>query len=199
MNSLMIFGCEMLRVVRRPEARMSPQVGGLRCVCGPAGRAALAFEVTEVVTRPTMDLASVGRAPRPCRRGSQHGVGGGRGGTPPRLPAAVPHRLRYPVTAWASDLRDEHALLGAVLETRLIRDRSVAEHFPGACAPVPPLLSLSVAADGTEHSDFHSALGGPLKPGLDLLVTATADVATLRAGPPVERYEIDVADRREDQ
>jgi hypothetical protein len=47
------------------------------------------------------------------------------------------------------------------------------------------------SGDGTENSDFWSALGGQLKPGLDIVVTATIDAAiAAEAGPPVG--EIDV-------
>jgi hypothetical protein len=107
---------------------------------------------------------------------------------------------RYLVTAWTSDLRDEHALLGAVLETLLVSSEIAPEHLQGAYAPVRPLPSLQlVPADGSEKSDFWSALGGQLKPGLDLLVTATADAATRRAaGPPVERYELVLLDQYDD-
>lgn len=99
---------------------------------------------------------------------------------------------RYLVTAWTNELRDEHALLGAVLETLLVAPEVSAEHLQGAYAPVRPLPSLSVAAaDGAEKSDFWSAVGGQLKPGLDLLVTATVDAVRLAAaGLPVHRYEI---------
>jgi hypothetical protein len=57
---------------------------------------------------------------------------------------------------------------------------------------VLPVPSLEVGAgDGRDNSDFWSALGGQLKPGLDLTVTATVDSALLAAaGPPVERYLI---------
>src|SRR5262249_51460612 len=47
--------------------------------------------------------------------------------------------------------------------------------------------------------DLWQALGGKLKPGLDLWVTATVDsVVEAEAGPPVERYEIGVVDRDDD-
>lgn len=104
---------------------------------------------------------------------------------------------RYLVTAWTNDLRDEHALLGAVLETLLVRHEIAAEHLQGAYAPVRPVPTLLVVPpDASDRSDFWSALGGQLKPGLDLLLTATVDATALRAaGPPVERYEIAVAAR----
>ncbi len=102
---------------------------------------------------------------------------------------------RYLVTAWTTETRDEHALLGSVLETLLQHREINPEHLQGAYAPVRPLPSLAVAAaDGRDQSDFWSALGGQLKPGLDVLVTATVDTGALAAaGPPVERYDIVLA------
>ena len=104
---------------------------------------------------------------------------------------------RYLVTAWTMETRDEHALLGAVL-TVLLRHRAIpAEHLQGAYASVRPIPALSVgAADGNDQSDFWSALGGQLKPGLDVLVTATVGEAiAVPAGPPVESYDVAVLDR----
>jgi len=103
---------------------------------------------------------------------------------------------RYLVTAWTSEVGDEHALLGAVLAILLTRTEMAPEHLQGPYAPVRPVPSLSVAAtDGKDQSDFWSALGGQLKPGLDLVVTATVDAALLAAaGPPVERYEVAIGD-----
>ncbi len=105
---------------------------------------------------------------------------------------------RYLVTAWTAEVRDEHQLLGSLLAALLRHDEVPAEFIQGAYEPVRPLPSLSVAGpDGRDNSDFWSALGGQLKPGLDLVVTATVDlVFGHAAGPPVERYEVGLADRR---
>ncbi len=101
---------------------------------------------------------------------------------------------RYLVSAWTSETPDEHALLGAVLATLLRHDEIGAEHLPDPYSTVRPLPSLSVAAsDAGDQSDFWSAVGGQLKPGLDLRITATIDaVAMGEAGPPVLQYDISV-------
>ena len=104
---------------------------------------------------------------------------------------------RYLVTAWTTEVQDEHRLLGAVL-AGLLRNREIAaEHLQGAYAPVRPLPTVKVAEPGEDGSpDLWQALGGKLKPGLDLWVTATVDSGIeAEAGPPVERYEIAVTDR----
>ena len=95
---------------------------------------------------------------------------------------------RYLVTAWTSEVRDEHSLLGDVLAALLLHPVIDAEHLQGVFASVRPLPTLSLrAGDGTENSDFWSALGGQLKPGLDLVVTVTLDAALrAAAGPPTE-------------
>src|SRR5215217_5015471 len=99
---------------------------------------------------------------------------------------------RYLVTAWTSEVRDEHSLLGDVLTALLLNPVIQAEHLQGVFSSVRPLPTLRMrSGDGTENSDFWSALGGQLKPGLDLVVTVTVDAALfIEAGPPVR--EIDV-------
>lgn len=99
---------------------------------------------------------------------------------------------RYLVTAWTSDVRDEHSLLGDVLAALLVHPVIEAEHLQGVFSSVRPLPTLKLrSGDGSENSDFWSALGGQLKPGLDLVVTATIDAA-LRAlaGPPTESVTV---------
>ena len=99
---------------------------------------------------------------------------------------------RYLVTAWTSEVRDEHSLLGDVLNALLLNPSIAKEHLKGAFADVRPLPTLRLrSGDGSENSDFWSALGGQLKPGLDLVVTATIDAALrAMAGPPTETVTI---------
>ena len=103
---------------------------------------------------------------------------------------------RYLVTAWTTEVRDEHSLLGSVLTALLLHPFIAADHLKGPFAKVRPLPAVNLrSGDGTENSDFWSALGGQLKPGLDLVVTATVDAAAfVEAGPPVQ--EIDVTATR---
>lgn len=111
----------------------------------------------------------------------------------PHRRAPLPRvNCRYLVTAWTTDIRDEHSLLGATLAALLIHPELGKDHLRGAYASVTPLPSLEVGSgDGRDNSDFWSALGGQLKPGLDLTVTATVDSALLAAaGPPVSHYTI---------
>lgn len=113
---------------------------------------------------------------------------------------AVPRvAFRYLITAWTSEVRDEHQLLGSVLmallPTRFLHPRFLA----GDLAGLEPAPNLSVArVDGKDFAEFWSALEGQLKPGLDLTVTASVDAALTReAGPPVGEFGVAVADRSE--
>jgi hypothetical protein len=103
---------------------------------------------------------------------------------------------RYLVTAWTSEVRDEHSLLGDVLTALLLHPVIAAEHLRGVFASVRPLPAMRLrSGDGTENSDFWSALGGQLKPGLDLVVTVTVDAALrAAAGPPTEQVVVRAAD-----
>ena len=96
---------------------------------------------------------------------------------------------RYLVTAWTSEVRDEHSLLGDVLAALLLHPVIEVEHLQGVFTDVRPLPTLKLrSGDGSENSDFWSALGGQLKPGLDLVVTVTVDAALRSAaGPPAEQ------------
>lgn len=100
---------------------------------------------------------------------------------------------RYLVTAWAGDVRNEHQLLGAVMGALLIHTEMPPGYLPNGYGEVRPLPVLSIARfDGSDNTDFWTALGGELRPALDLTVTATVDAGFLaEAGPPVLRYEVE--------
>jgi hypothetical protein len=99
---------------------------------------------------------------------------------------------RYLVTAWTSEVRDEHSLLGDVLAALLLHPVIEAQHLQGVFSSVRPLPTMRLrSGDGSENSDFWSALGGQLKPGLDVVVTITLDAALrAQAGPPTEKVTV---------
>jgi hypothetical protein len=103
---------------------------------------------------------------------------------------------RYLVTAWTSDVRDEHSLLGAALVALLRHSELERQYLRGAYQDIETVPSIEIGAgDGRDNSDFWSALGGQFKPGLDVKVTATVDATLLTpAGPPVERLTITTSD-----
>jgi hypothetical protein len=98
-------------------------------------------------------------------------------------------RLSYLVTAWTKTPQDEHRLLSAVLATLLPRELLPAEELPGSLKKLGLTVPLSVAGIQSESRSFAeiwSALGGELKPSLDMVVTVPfPSFPEYDVGPPV--------------
>jgi hypothetical protein len=98
-------------------------------------------------------------------------------------------RLSYLVTAWTNRPEDEHRLLSALLSCFIRHEFMPGEllvgELEGQTLPVLMNVALPVPAD-RNIADVWSAMGGELKPSLDLIVTAPLDLKrSLEAGPPV--------------
>ena len=98
-------------------------------------------------------------------------------------------RLSYLVTAWTKRPQDEHRLLSAVLSTLIPRELLAPDELPGSLGELGLSVPISVAGIQTESrslAEIWSALGGELKPSLDLVVTAPFPAyPEYDAGPPV--------------
>ena len=98
-------------------------------------------------------------------------------------------RLSYLVTAWTKQPQDEHRLLSAVLATLIPRELIAPTELPGSLGALGMTVPLSVAGIQTEArslAEIWSALGGELKPSLDLVITAPFPAyPEYDAGPPV--------------
>ncbi|KPI30534.1 Protein of unknown function DUF4255 [Actinobacteria bacterium OK074] len=98
-------------------------------------------------------------------------------------------RLSYLLTAWTKQPQDEHRLLSAVLATLIPRELLPASELPPSLAALGLSVPVSVAGIQTESrslAEIWSALGGELKPSLDLVVTAPFPAfPEYDAGPPV--------------
>ncbi|WP_329455848.1 DUF4255 domain-containing protein [Streptomyces sp. NBC_01497] len=98
-------------------------------------------------------------------------------------------RLSYLVTAWTKLPEDEHRLLSAALATLLPHELVAPERLPDALAALG--LSVPVAVSGIQAetrslAEIWTALGGALKPSLDLVVTVPFPAyPDYDAGPPV--------------
>ncbi|NGO69771.1 Pvc16 family protein [Streptomyces boncukensis] len=98
-------------------------------------------------------------------------------------------RLSYLVTAWTKTPQDEHRLLSAALATLLPHELLPAHDLPGALGRLG--LSVPVGVTGVQSesrslAEIWSALGGELKPSLDLAVTVPFPAyPEYDAGPPV--------------
>ncbi|MCU4748371.1 MULTISPECIES: DUF4255 domain-containing protein [Streptomyces] len=84
-------------------------------------------------------------------------------------------RLSYLVTAWTKQPEDEHRLLSAVLATLLPRDTLNPSELPDSLRALGMPVLLTVAGPHGEArslADIWSALGGELKPSVDVTLTA---------------------------
>lgn len=98
-------------------------------------------------------------------------------------------RLSYLVTAWTQRAEDEHRLLAGVLACFLRHDALPPAVLAGQLTrqdqPVMVTVAVPTASDRSV-SEVWTALGGQLKPSLDLCVTAAFDTDRFSpAGPPV--------------
>jgi Pvc16 N-terminal domain len=99
-------------------------------------------------------------------------------------------KLSYLVTAWTQRAEDEHRLLSALLACFLKCDAIPRELLDGSSLGelgLPVALSVGLPPpEDRSFADVWSALGGELKPSLDLVVTApTTTGQRTETGPPV--------------
>ncbi len=99
-------------------------------------------------------------------------------------------KLSYLVTAWTQRPEDEHRLLSALLSAFLRFDALPPDLLSGPLSelglPVPLTVGLPPPED-RGFADVWSALGGELKPSIDVVVSAPVDTGQrFPVGPPVE-------------
>jgi len=98
-------------------------------------------------------------------------------------------RLSYLITAWTKKAQDEHRLLSATLATLLPHELLPPDRLPGPLGALGMTVPLSVSGNRTESrslAEIWSALGGELKPSLDLVATVPFPAyPDYDAGPPV--------------
>jgi Pvc16 N-terminal domain len=106
-----------------------------------------------------------------------------------RRPPPRRFKLSYLVTAWTQRPEDEHRLLSSLLLCFLRHPTMPADALSGALANASQPVLLNIAQPPPQDrsiSDVWSALGGELKPSLDLVVNAPFEVrVAVPAGPPV--------------
>ena len=98
-------------------------------------------------------------------------------------------KLSYLVTAWTQRPEDEHRLLSALLAAFLRHDALPADLLSGPLAelelPVPLTVGLPPPED-RGFADVWSALGGELKPSIDVVVSTPMTTGQqFPMGPPV--------------
>jgi hypothetical protein len=99
-------------------------------------------------------------------------------------------KLSYLVTAWTQRPEDEHRLLSTLLACFLRHEALPAEFVTGPLAelglPVPITIGLPPPEDRS-FADVWTALGGELKPSLDVVISAPTDTGRrYEAGAPVD-------------
>ncbi|SDP49977.1 Protein of unknown function [Nakamurella panacisegetis] len=86
--------------------------------------------------------------------------------------------LSYLVTAWTQRPEDEHRLLASLLACFLRHDALPGDVLTGSLADIGLPVPVSVALPPPEDrsfADVWTALGGELKPSLDVVVSAPTD------------------------
>ncbi|MFE7553612.1 DUF4255 domain-containing protein [Streptomyces gardneri] len=103
-------------------------------------------------------------------------------------------RLSYLVTAWTARPEDEHRLLSGALAMLLPHEVLTGDAVPESVRPITASLPLSVAlppAESRSLADIWSALGGELKPSLDVVVSTPFPVTPVyEVAPPVTEGEL---------
>lgn len=108
-------------------------------------------------------------------------------------------KLSYLVTAWTQRPEDEHRLLSALLLGFIRFDALPTALLTGSVArlgmPVPMTVALPPPEDRA-FADVWTALGGELKPSLDIVISTPVDSGRyVTAGPAAEEgLQVDVAD-----
>ncbi len=99
-------------------------------------------------------------------------------------------KLSYLVAAWTQRPEDEHRLLASLLLCFLRYDALPSDVLSGSLAELGLSVPVSIALPPPEDrsfADVWTALGGELKPSLDIVVTAPVDSRrSFPAGPPVQ-------------
>lgn len=103
---------------------------------------------------------------------------------PPRY-----YKLSYLVTAWTQRPEDEHRLLSACMATFLKHGELPRETLVGSLKDLGLLIMVNIALPPPQDrsiSDIWTALGGELKPSLELVVVAPLETHfPIHVGPPL--------------
>ncbi|MCU4186056.1 DUF4255 domain-containing protein [Acidiferrimicrobium sp. IK] len=146
----------------------------------PEGTVDVSFEAPDrtwgaSLTTPTINvfLWEVSRNPGRMRTGLEHRINDE--GSIERRRTQPVVDLRYLVTAWATELADEHQLLGSLLTCILAHDRLPADSLPDHLAGSRCALTLATR-DQRVPNEFWSSLDGRMKPGLQVEVSVPIEV-----------------------
>ena len=147
---------------------------------------------------PTLDLYLYDvREDLQRRQVAWHDIRDPQGRVEDRRPPPRHYKLSYLVTAWTQRPEDEHRLLSAVLACFVRHEQLPDYSLTGSLVGDMPVFASIALPPPSDRplSDIWSALGGELKPSLDLVVTAPlVDSRIEEVAPPVlEEPRIEVA------
>ena len=159
-------------------------------------------EVDVVFDAPTKDWAARRNAPtvnlylydiREDVRRRERGMTeerGSDGSVLSRRPPPRHFKLSYLVTAWTQRPEDEHRLLDQLLRCFLKHEALPDDLVVGPLAETGQVVPVTVALPPPEDrafADVWSALGGELKPSLDIVVIAPVDTGIVFTAGPIAR------------
>lgn len=150
------------------------------------------------ISRPTVNLFlwDVRRAATKQRSGVDEVEIEGR--TFRRIPPRVVE-MRYLITAWSSEHRDEHQLLGNVT-TAILANRWIPNQYLPDLFELPDEQPVGLQLTTTSHlkpNDFWSSIDGQLKPGLDVIVTFRVATPLTEVADPASGVEVGLGDTTE--
>ncbi|MDQ1748199.1 MAG: hypothetical protein QOD07_2462 [Frankiaceae bacterium] len=104
--------------------------------------------------------------------------------------------LRYFISAWASDRRDEHRLLGQVLQCLLVHSVMPSEDMPPTMSDLASIGLRLATRDTRKPDSFWGAIDGKLKTGIEVELTLPVDVfAWIATAPEVTEITGNVSRR----
>lgn len=102
--------------------------------------------------------------------------------------------LRYLVTVWASEHRDERTLLGGILRAALAVSHVPATFVAPALVDLSPIV-LHVAGSGDVQADAGKVLDGQVKSSLELVIISDVDTGLGElVAPPATEFVVSVSD-----
>ena len=137
------------------------------------------------------------------KRDDKRNVGGvelvNRGTTKMRRLVSPRVRVSYFLSVFTGDQRDEHVLLGRLLQG-VMKSREISQDIIPAGLTTPGArIELAIAAsEGNIARDFWSGVAGRYRPGLDLQIILPVDTGLgIEAGPPTTGVDIRTSDQRQ--
>ena len=137
------------------------------------------------------------------KRDDKRNVGGvelvNRGATKVRRLVSPRARVSYFLSVFTGDQRDEHVLLGRLLQG-VMKSREISQDIiPIGLTTPGARVELTIgASEGHIARDFWSGVDGKYRPGLDLQIILPVDTGLgIEAGPPTTGVDIRTSDQRQ--